>query len=92
MEGGLSNTNSLTAVTGDFKGVKDIALKLKSNILSGGTFYKFKLTVTDISGVESSAIYEIRMNNVPTKGKNKTIVILRGVCNDFNDEFHDTRL
>ena len=61
--------NSLTAVSGSFKGVKNVALKLKGNVLSGGVYYRFKLNVVDIGGIKASAVYDIRTNTVPTTGR-----------------------
>ena len=66
---GLSKVNSLTAVSGSFKGVKNVPLKLKGNVLSGGVHYRFKLNVVDIGGIKASAVYDIRTNSVPNTGR-----------------------
>ena len=66
--GGLSEKHALTAVRGSFKGDKKIALKLKQSTLSGGVYYKLKLTVTDADGTAASNTYEIKTNSVPSQG------------------------
>ena len=70
--GGLkwgSGGNTLTGVSGVFTRTADVVLKLKKNILSGGTYYRFKLSVTDMDGVSASNVYEIKTNRVPSTGK-----------------------
>ena len=68
IEGGLKSTHALTQITGSFTGQKDIALKLKRNVLSSGVYYKFKLTVTDSLGIVAFNTFELRTNSVPAKG------------------------
>ena len=58
----------MTSVSGSFSGVKDVVLKLKESVLSGGNYYTFKLTVTDGDGVSASNVYEIRTDRVPSTG------------------------
>ena len=68
IDGGLSQQHVLTSVSGSFTGDKQIALKLKKNVLSGGAYYKFKLMVTDADGTSAASTYEMRTNSVPSKG------------------------
>ena len=69
IEGGLTSAQSLTPITSTFTGTKDIALKLKKDVLSGGVYYKFKLTVTDVDDVSASSTYELKTNSVPSQGE-----------------------
>ena len=70
ISGGLTRQHAVTSVVGKVKGVVDVALKLKPNVLSGsGVFYKFRLTVTDIGGVKASAVQEIKINGAPSPGE-----------------------
>ena len=69
IDGGLSSSNTLTPISGTFTGLYDVALGLKAGLLSGGTYYKFKLTVTDIAGTVASNIFELKTNGIPAKGK-----------------------
>ena len=68
IDGGLSATHALTAVTGSFIGEQRIAMKLKTDILKGGNYYKFKLVVTDADGTAAASTYEVKTNSVPSKG------------------------
>ena len=68
MDGGLTEEKTLTPVRGSFVATKSIGLKLKSNVLRGGVYYRFMLTVRTEDGTEASNVYELKTNDVPTKG------------------------
>ena len=64
----MTAQNTLTALSGELTGIKDVALKIKPDVLAGGVSYQFKLTVTNIGGIEASNVYSFRANSIPSKG------------------------
>lgn len=63
----VQGTTVITKVSGNFKGTKNVALRLKKNLLRGGVYYRLKLTATS-SGTAAETTYDIQTNSVPSKG------------------------